>query len=149
MSRDLAHGNVRRKRDIGGSSKESVFFKLSAFGQEYHLNVTLNDELFSPHFKTEVRGKGSSEFHYDIEHCHYLGQLLPKHANKSKVAVSNCDGLVSIKSKNIICFKAPPSVMHNTLKSPLLVKTFFEPPNFSLFPQPIINERYPCSYGKG
>ncbi|XP_068740001.1 A disintegrin and metalloproteinase with thrombospondin motifs 6-like [Montipora capricornis] len=93
LSRDLAHGNIRRKRDICRSSKESVFFKLSAFGQEYHLNVTLNDELFSPHFKTEVRGKGSSEFHYDIEHCHYLGQLLPKHANKSKVAVSNCDGL--------------------------------------------------------
>ncbi|KAK2566912.1 A disintegrin and metalloproteinase with thrombospondin motifs 18 [Acropora cervicornis] len=66
---------------------------MSAFGQDYQLNVTLNDVLFSPHFEMEVRGNGSSEFHYDIEHCHYIGQLLPKDGETSKVAVSNCDGL--------------------------------------------------------
>ncbi|XP_029192648.2 A disintegrin and metalloproteinase with thrombospondin motifs 6-like isoform X2 [Acropora millepora] len=93
LSRDLANGNSRRKRDIGSPSKESVFFKMSAFGQDYQLNVTLNDVLFSPHFEMEVRGNGSSEFHYDIEHCHYIGQLLPKDGETSKVAVSNCDGL--------------------------------------------------------
>ena len=94
MSRDLANGNVRRKRDVGRSLKESVFFKMSAFGQEYQLNVTLNDVLFSPHFEMEVRGNGSSEFHHDIEHCHYLGQLFRAEGKRSKVAVSNCDGLV-------------------------------------------------------
>ncbi|XP_068740000.1 A disintegrin and metalloproteinase with thrombospondin motifs 6-like [Montipora capricornis] len=94
LSRDLANGNIRRKRDIGSSSKESVFFKLSAFGGEFHLNVTLNDELFSPHFEMEIRGNGSSEFHYNIENCHYLGQLLPApQVKKSMVAISNCDGL--------------------------------------------------------
>ena len=67
---------------------------MSAFGQEYQLNVTLNDVLFSPHFEMEVRGNGSSEFHHDIEHCHYLGQLFRTEGKRSKVAVSNCDGLV-------------------------------------------------------
>ncbi|XP_067058083.1 A disintegrin and metalloproteinase with thrombospondin motifs 6-like [Acropora muricata] len=93
LSRDLANGNVRRKRDVGRSLKESVFFKMSAFGHEYQLNVTLNDVLFSPHFEMEVRGNGSSEFHHDIEHCHYLGQLFRTEGKRSKVAVSNCDGL--------------------------------------------------------
>lgn len=95
MSRDLANGNARRKRDIGSAGiKEPVFFKLSAFGQDLHLNVTINDELFSPHFEVEIRGNGSSEFHYEIDHCHYLGQLLSVKGKGNKVAVSNCDGLV-------------------------------------------------------
>ena len=95
LSRDLANGNSRRKRDIGGKGfKEPVFFKLSAFGQDFHLNVTINDELFSPNFEIEIRSNGSSEFHYEIDHCHYIGQLLPAEGKGNKVAVSNCDGLV-------------------------------------------------------
>jgi len=96
LSRDLANGNSRRKRDIGsnGGFKEPVFFKLSAFGQDFHLNVTINDELFSPHLEIEIRSNSSSEFHYEIDHCHYIGQLLPAERKKNKVAVSNCDGLV-------------------------------------------------------
>lgn len=95
LSRDLANGNTRRKRDIGGTGfKEPVFFKLSAFGQDFHLNVTINDELFSPNFEIEIRSNGSSEFHYEIDHCHYIGQLLPAEGKGNKVAVSNCDGLV-------------------------------------------------------
>ena len=96
LSRDLANGNARRKRDLGSTEglKEPVFFKLSAFGQDFHLSVTINDELFSPNFKIEIRSNGSSEFHYEIDHCHYIGQLLPAEGNGNKVAVSNCDGLV-------------------------------------------------------
>ena len=110
MSRDLANGNARRKRDIGsnGGVKEPVFFKLSAFGQDFHLNVTINDELFSPNFEIEIRSNGSSEFHYEIDNCHYIGQLLPAHGNKNKVAVSNCDGLVgSFALKMCLALKAP------------------------------------------
>ena len=97
MSRDLANGNARRKRDLDGiKSKEPVFFKLSAFGQNLHLNVTINDELFSPNFEIEIRGNGTSEFHYEIDHCHYIGQVVPTGGTGNKVAISNCDGLVSI-----------------------------------------------------
>lgn len=94
MSRDLANGNARRKRDIGSLSREPVHFKLSAFGQDFHMEVTLNHELFSPNFEIEIRGNASSEFHYEIDHCHYIGQLLSAEGKRNKVAVSNCDGLV-------------------------------------------------------
>lgn len=110
MSRDLANGNARRKRDIGstGGFKEPVFFKLSAFGQDFHLNVTINDELFSPNFEIEIRSNGSSEFHYEIDHCHYIGQLLPAEGNENKVAVSNCDGLVrSFVFENVFSQNTP------------------------------------------
>lgn len=111
MSRDLANGNARHKRDIGSNTgfKELVFFKLSAFGQDFHLNVTINDELFSPNFEIEIRSNGSSEFHYEIDHCHYIGQLLPAKGNENKVAVSNCDGLVRsfVCIRNVSSQKAP------------------------------------------
>ena len=96
MSRDLANGNARRKRDVGSAAfKEPVFFKMSAFGRDFHLNVTINDDLFSPNFEVEIRSNGSSQFHYEIDHCHYIGQLLATEGKLgNKVAVSNCDGLV-------------------------------------------------------
>lgn len=96
LSRDLANGNGRRKREIGSSSKEPVYFKLSGFGQDFHVNVTLNHDLFSANFEIEIRSNNSSEFHNEIDHCHYIGQLLPAEGKRSrnKVALSNCDGLV-------------------------------------------------------
>lgn len=95
LSRDLANGNARRKRDLDGTkSKEPVFFKISAFGQDLHLNVTINDELFSPNFEIEIRSNGTSEFHYKIDHCHYTGQVVPIGRTGNKVAISNCEGLV-------------------------------------------------------
>lgn len=95
LSRDLANGNARRKRDLDGTkSKEPVFFKISAFGQDLHLNVTINDELFSPNFEIEIRSNGKSEFHYEIDHCHYTGQVVPIGGTGNKVAISNCEGLV-------------------------------------------------------
>ena len=97
LSRDLANGNARRKRDLSsGSTKEPVFFKLSGLGQDFHVGVTLNHDLFSANFEIEIRGNNSSEFHYEIDHCHYIGQLLPAGGKRSKVALSNCDGLVRI-----------------------------------------------------
>jgi len=93
LSRDLANGNVRRKRDVGSSFVEPVYFKVSGFGQDFHLNVTLNHQLFSTNFEIEIRGNGSSELHYEIDHCHYIGQLLNSKGERNKVAISNCDGL--------------------------------------------------------
>ncbi|KAM7430783.1 disintegrin and metalloproteinaseith thrombospondin motifs protein [Porites harrisoni] len=92
LSRDLANGNARRKRDVRSSVQEPVYFKLSAFGQDFHLSVTLNHQLFSSNFEVEIRGN-SSEFHYDIEHCHYIGQIISPEGKRNKVALSNCDGL--------------------------------------------------------
>ena len=76
LTRDLSNGNHRRRRDVESAIKEPVFFHLSAFGQNFHLNVTLNDKLLSPNFVIEVRGNQSSRFHFDIEHCHYIGHAV-------------------------------------------------------------------------
>ncbi|KAJ7334354.1 A disintegrin and metalloproteinase with thrombospondin motif 6 [Desmophyllum pertusum] len=78
------------------NEREKIFgepYPRNAFGQNFHLNVTLNDELLSPNFVIEVRGNQSSSFHFDIEHCHYTGHAVSSKGLGTKVAVSNCDGL--------------------------------------------------------
>lgn len=102
LTRDLSNGNHRRRRDVTSAIKEPVFFHLSAFGQNFHLNVTLNDELLSPNFVIEVRGNQSSRFHFDIDHCHYTGHAVSSKGLGTKVALSNCNGLVSKASRNSI-----------------------------------------------
>ena len=94
LSRDLSNGNYRRRRNVESAIKEPVFFHLSAFGQNFHLNVTLNAELLSPNFVVEVRGNQTSSFHFDLNHCHYTGHAVPSKGQGIKVALSNCDGLV-------------------------------------------------------
>lgn len=102
LTRDLSNGNHRRRRDVTRAIKEPVFFHLSAFGQNFHLNVTLNDELLSPNFVIEVRGNQSSRFHLDIDHCHYTGHAVSSKGLGTKVALSNCNGLVSKASSTCI-----------------------------------------------
>ena len=103
FSHDLSNGNHRRRREVENVIKEPVFFHLSAFGQKFHLNVTLNDELLSPNFVVEVRGNQSSHFQFEIEHCHYTGNAVSSKGLGTKVAVSNCDGLVR-KTKQLNSF---------------------------------------------
>ena len=95
LTRDLSNGNNRKRRDLAGTKGEPMYFHLSAFGQNFHLNLTLNDELLSPNFVVEIRGNQSSRFHLDFEHCHYTGQVVSSKGLGTRVAVSNCDGLVS------------------------------------------------------
>ena len=94
LTRDLSNGNHRRRRNVESAIKEPVFFHLSAFGQNLHLNVTLNNELLSPNFVVEVRANQSSRLNFDIEHCHYTGHVVSSEGLGAKVALSNCDGLV-------------------------------------------------------
>lgn len=103
LSRDLSNGNHRRRRDVESAIKEPVFFHLSAFGEKMHLNVTLNNELLSPNFVVEVRGNQSSRFHFDIQHCHYIGHAVSSKGMGTKVALSNCDGLVRTVIQICVC----------------------------------------------
>lgn len=123
LTRDLSNGNHRRRRDVASAIKEPVFFHLSAFGQNFHLNVTLNDELLSPNFVIEVRGNQSSRFHFDVEHCHYTGHAVSSKGLGTKVALSNCDGLVSKASSfYILAFL----LLLFSLISPAKVITFWQ-----------------------
>ncbi|CAH2296250.1 A disintegrin and metallo ase with thrombospondin motifs 6 isoform X2 [Pelobates cultripes] len=87
----------RRKRSMNSKDQEQeaskLFFKISAYGKHFHLNLTLNTDLVSKHFTVEYWGKDGPEWRHDnIENCHYIGYLQDQNTT-TKVALSNCNGL--------------------------------------------------------
>ena len=72
-----------------------LFYRLSAYGKHFHLNLTLNPHLVSKHFTVEYWGKGGMEWRHNmVDNCHYVGFLQNQHST-TRVALSNCKGLVS------------------------------------------------------
>ncbi|KAG5262200.1 hypothetical protein AALO_G00293320 [Alosa alosa] len=70
-----------------------VYYRLSAYGKHFHLNLTLNPNLVSRHFTVEYWGKSGQEWrHAMVENCHYVGYLLDQFST-TRVALSNCKGL--------------------------------------------------------
>lgn len=89
----------RKKRSTEFYDQElavsKLFFKLSAYGKHFHLNLSLNTDLVSKHFTVEYWGKDGPQWKHDfLDNCHYTGYLRGQHGT-SKVAISNCNGLVS------------------------------------------------------
>uniref|UniRef100_A0A7M4FGJ8 ADAM metallopeptidase with thrombospondin type 1 motif 6 n=1 Tax=Crocodylus porosus TaxID=8502 RepID=A0A7M4FGJ8_CROPO len=87
----------RRRRSTDSYDQElaasKLFFKLSAYGKHFHLNLTLNTDLVSKHFTVEYWGKDGPQWKHDfLDHCHYTGYLQDQHST-TKVALSNCNGL--------------------------------------------------------
>uniref|UniRef100_A0A8K9WV98 ADAM metallopeptidase with thrombospondin type 1 motif, 6 n=1 Tax=Oncorhynchus mykiss TaxID=8022 RepID=A0A8K9WV98_ONCMY len=70
-----------------------VFYRLSAYGKHFHLNLTLNPQLVSKHFTVEYWGREGLEWRHDmVENCHYVGYLQDQYSS-TRVALSNCKGL--------------------------------------------------------
>uniref|UniRef100_A0A8C5I8T7 Peptidase M12B propeptide domain-containing protein n=1 Tax=Junco hyemalis TaxID=40217 RepID=A0A8C5I8T7_JUNHY len=91
----------RRRRSTDPYDQElaasKLFFKLSAYGKHFHLNLTLNTDLVSRHFTVEYWGKDGPQWKHDfLDHCHYTGYLQDQHST-TKVALSNCNGLVTFQ----------------------------------------------------
>ncbi|XP_075788510.1 A disintegrin and metalloproteinase with thrombospondin motifs 6 isoform X4 [Pelodiscus sinensis] len=84
----------RRKRSTDFYDQASkLFFKLSAYGKHFHLNLVLNTDLVSKHFTVEYWGKNGPKWKHDLlDHCHYTGYLQDQDST-TKVALSNCNGL--------------------------------------------------------
>ncbi|XP_052633699.1 A disintegrin and metalloproteinase with thrombospondin motifs 6 isoform X6 [Harpia harpyja] len=87
----------RRRRSTDPYDQElaasKLFFKLSAYGKHFHLNLTLNTDLVSRHFTVEYWGKDGPQWKHDfLDHCYYTGYLQDQHRT-TKVALSNCNGL--------------------------------------------------------
>lgn len=75
-----------------------LFYRLSAYGKHFHLNLTLNPHLVSKHFTVEYWGKEGLEWRHNmVDNCHYIGFLQNQHST-TRVALSNCKGLVSTKA---------------------------------------------------
>lgn len=76
-------------------AESRLFYKLSAYGRHFHLNLTLNTHLVSKHFIVEYWARDGPEWRHDfIDNCHYIGYLQDQRSTTA-VALSNCNGLVS------------------------------------------------------
>ncbi|ROL48547.1 A disintegrin and metalloproteinase with thrombospondin motifs 6 [Anabarilius grahami] len=87
----------RRRRGLDQAeldhTETRLFYKLSAYGKHFHLNLTLNPNLVSKHFTVEYWGKDGLDWqHSVVDNCHYAGYLLDQYST-TKVALSNCKGL--------------------------------------------------------
>ena len=96
------HRPGRRRRGLDHAGPEpaetTLFYRLSAYGKHFHLNLTLNPNLVSKHFTVEYWGKDGQEWrHSMVDDCHYVGYLMD-HYSTTGVALSNCRGLVSRES---------------------------------------------------
>ena len=83
-----------------------VFYKLTAFGMDFHFNLTLNTGLVSPMYSVEYWNESGVEAtHKLLKDCHYVGHLGRDHQGQSRVALSNCFGLVSSQSplNSVVC----------------------------------------------
>ncbi|XP_029025329.1 A disintegrin and metalloproteinase with thrombospondin motifs 6 [Betta splendens] len=70
-----------------------VFYRLSAYGKHFHLNLTPTPHLVSRHFTVEYWGKEGVEWRHTMVHnCHYVG-FLQNQQSTTRVALSNCKGL--------------------------------------------------------
>uniref|UniRef100_A0A673Y487 ADAM metallopeptidase with thrombospondin type 1 motif 6 n=1 Tax=Salmo trutta TaxID=8032 RepID=A0A673Y487_SALTR len=87
----------RRRTSIDHADQDPaqtrVFYRLSAYGKHFHLNLTLNPQLVSKHFTVEYWGREGLEWRHDmVENCHYVGYLQDQYSS-TRVALSNCKGL--------------------------------------------------------
>ncbi|KAK2151593.1 hypothetical protein LSH36_358g02030 [Paralvinella palmiformis] len=105
VSYDVTHMyHTRRKRsaarsrytagdddDVSGKNAW-IFYHFSAFGTDFHFNLTLNRKFLSPSFSVEYWNSSGPEVRrYDVTDCHYFGYI--GNETKSTVALSNCNGL--------------------------------------------------------
>uniref|UniRef100_A0A452IU28 A disintegrin and metalloproteinase with thrombospondin motifs 18 n=1 Tax=Gopherus agassizii TaxID=38772 RepID=A0A452IU28_9SAUR len=90
ISHDVLH-SIRKKRSTQ-SSKSSLHYKFSAFGQELHLELKPST-IFSNNFIVQVLGKDgvTDSQEREVERCFYQGFI--RNDNTSSVAISTCVGL--------------------------------------------------------
>ncbi|MBN3302591.1 ATS3 metalloproteinase, partial [Amia calva] len=102
LSRDLSADNGRRrwKRDSTEGPRDRLFYNVTVFGREFHLRLRLNSRLVAPGAKIEWQEDSnrtrSEPLHAD---CLYVGDVTDMEG--ATVAISNCDGLVSVNSSSL------------------------------------------------
>ncbi|XP_061197247.1 A disintegrin and metalloproteinase with thrombospondin motifs 6-like [Saccostrea echinata] len=86
----------RTRRELSrGANPSPVFYRISAFGQEFHFKLEINRGLFSRTFYVGSLGDQGEELEMDTKlNCHYVGYSSEPHV--STAAMSNCFGLHGI-----------------------------------------------------
>ncbi|XP_013409605.1 A disintegrin and metalloproteinase with thrombospondin motifs 6 [Lingula anatina] len=73
-------------------SDECIYYKLTAYGSEFHFNLTLNRKLVSGDYTVEYWNRqGVERRDRHTEDCHFHGSVL--NSIQSRVVLSNCNGL--------------------------------------------------------
>uniref|UniRef100_A0A672HX59 ADAM metallopeptidase with thrombospondin type 1 motif, 16 n=1 Tax=Salarias fasciatus TaxID=181472 RepID=A0A672HX59_SALFA len=107
ISHEIAHHQRRRRRrslspdagsSNGDSGSETVHFRLSGLGQDFHMELRETSEaLIAPGFAIQVLGKNgtrSLRAHHRDDLCFYQGSL--RSTVNSSVALSTCVGMTGL-----------------------------------------------------
>jgi len=82
--------------DVDGQNAGELFYRLSAFGRDFHFNLTRNDRLMSPSLVVEFWSRDGTvrrPAEVTSRRCHYVGHISTEETTSS-VAFSNCFALV-------------------------------------------------------
>ena len=115
ISHEVAHHQRRRRRrsltpDVassntggGGGGNETVHFRLSGLGQDFHMELReASESLIAPGFTIQVLGKNGTQSlraHHRDDLCFYQGSLRSR--VNSSVALSTCMGMVSLNVNGV------------------------------------------------
>ncbi|XP_077980914.1 A disintegrin and metalloproteinase with thrombospondin motifs 6-like [Glandiceps talaboti] len=96
ISYDLINSRKRTPRSTNGKIHPGVdrqlYYKLSAYEKDFHLDLQLHSTLVSGQFRVEYWDQnGLSWTHQTHDACHYVGHV--KNELGSRAAISNCHGL--------------------------------------------------------
>lgn len=96
----IAKRNVRENTLSPDDEHHEVFYDLGTTGSPLDgakVHIKRNYNLVSQNFVVEERSRGGKIAlrHSDVEECHYTG-VIHNHEGYSKVALSVCNGLVSV-----------------------------------------------------
>jgi len=85
---------------ITSPSDDETFYRLTAFGRDFHFNLTRSRLLTSPSLVVEYWSRDGAvrrPAEVTSRRCHYVGHVASDDATSSSVAFSNCFGLVSFR----------------------------------------------------
>ncbi|XP_032220130.2 A disintegrin and metalloproteinase with thrombospondin motifs 6 isoform X2 [Nematostella vectensis] len=92
IAHELSYQRIRERRDFADHHFDDIYYKLRAFGSDFHLNLVRNRRLLAPDFQVEVIGRdGRILKRHTMENCHFTGKV--RSSTRSTVAMSNCQGL--------------------------------------------------------
>lgn len=96
LSFDLINSRKRTRRHLDSGYEpvvdKVIHYSVQAYDTHFHMNLTLNTKLISPHFVVEREDRtGVISRHRYVDDCHYTGHLFGHRI--SRVAISNCQGL--------------------------------------------------------
>ena len=82
--------------NFNDQNNDELFYRLTAYGRDFHFNLTRNDRLTSPSLVVEYWSRDGTVrrlAEVTSRRCHYVGHIASEETTSS-VAFSNCFGLV-------------------------------------------------------